>query len=229
MEVQTKVNLIRLRALRAGLRVLVAFGLGSGVMGLFLHGVSYQAKGKAVKRFTMAVSKRLSTVEEFYRMYYLPAMFTEEDLHRNMFWLQVALKVPFSVPIQALVVPETEEQYQKYQVLMKMHLHYLLTKNAIFLAARYDKHKPVFHDKPFKKEILESLSYARYNYEVAQAYWKEVMRHHARASRMKGVRVRLDFLNDLGYRIRAGDLNYHRVAARRLGLLQKKVKFYEKL
>ena len=195
---------------------------------IFLLGILNAKDPSEVRRFSEPVSKRLSTVEEFYRMYYLPSSATEDDLHRNMFWLQIALRMPFSVPIQALVVPETKAQYDKYQVLMRMHLYFLLTKTALYLAARFDKHRPVFHDKPFKKEILGSLDYARYHYEGARSYWKEVMKHYTAARKMK-VRVPLDFLNNMVYRIHTGDLNYNRVAERRLRSLEKKIEFYKKL
>lgn len=178
--------------------------------------------------FGVLLAKKLSTLEEFYRMYYLPSMATEDDYFRNQFWLQIALKSPFAIPMHALVVPKSEAQYRKYKHLMRMHLNYLLTKNAIYLAARFDKHRLVFHDKPVKEEILRSLGYARYHYEVAGLYWQEALKHYAAARRLRR-RVPLEFLNQMVFRIHKKELDYDRVIRRKLKQLRKKIEFYENL
>ncbi len=179
---------------------------------------------------SVGFSRKLAYVEEFYRLYYLPSYYSEDDLQRNVFWLQVALKAPFSPPIQALWVAQTKKQYEKYCVLMKMHIHYLMVKNLVYTAARFDKHELAFHDKPFKKEILESLAVARYYYQFGLVYWEQVLVFQKEASEMGlKTRVNLDFLNDLAFRVRTRELDYKRIITRKILELEKKVVFYENL
>ena len=179
---------------------------------------------------SVGFSRKLAYVEEFYRLYYLPLSYNEDDLHRNVFWLQIALKAPFSPPIQALWIAKTKKQYEKYCVLMKMHIHYLMVKNLVYMAARFDKHQLAFHDKPFKKEILESLAVARYYYQFGLVYWGQVIEFQ-KESREVGLKIRvdLDFLNDLAFRVRTRELDYKRIITRKILELEKKITFYEDL
>lgn len=111
-----------------------------------------------------------------------------------------------------------------------MHLNYLITKSYVQAAARFDKHQPVFHDKFLKKEILNSLKFAKYHYEMANIYWEQtlVLKKEARKIVSKK-RVDLDFLNDLVFRINTKDLDYTRIVRRKLRLLKKKNAFYNNL
>ena len=176
-----------------------------------------------------AQARRLLYLEEFYRLYYLPSLYTEENTLRNIFWLDVAIKMPFAPPIQALVVCDTEQQYEKYRHLMKMHLYYLMTKNALYTAARFDKHTIRFSDAPYKKEILESLKYADFFYKQALVYWKQAFSYQEKVQKLKWHTVELDFLNDLAYRINKGDLDYQRIIQRHLNQLNEKIAHYQSL
>ncbi|MBL8993188.1 MAG: hypothetical protein JNM63_07595, partial [Spirochaetia bacterium] len=167
----------------------------------------------------------LHYLEEFYRMYYLPNIYDKNDLNRNLYWLQFALKVPFAPPIQALVVPRTEEGYEKYKLLLKMHINYLMTQNSVFLGAEYDKHEPVFFNKEYKKEILESLEWARYYYQCSKNYWDVVLDYKKQIEKYRRTRVDMDFTEDLLVRIDSGDLDYKRVADRHLAKIEKTIQF----
>ncbi len=109
------------------------------------------------------------------------------------------------------------------------HINYLMTKNSVFLGARFDKHEPRFYNKPFKKEILESLEWARYYYETAINYWDIVIEYKEITEEYKDVDVDIKFVNDLLYKIEVGDVDYYRVVNRKLDQIKEKIKFYENM
>lgn len=172
---------------------------------------------------------KLRYKEEFYRLYYLPHYSSQTDYNRNIFWLQIAMSAAFAPPIQALAICETEEEYQKYQILLKMHLNYLIAKNHVFIAARYDKHKPLWFNRRYKKDILKSLDIAEYHYLCAQNYWEEVLRYKQEAETIKKTRIKIDFLEDMIYKIDTDDVNYRRVTDRQLNKLKKTRSFFDSL
>ena len=174
--------------------------------------------------------RKLRYLEEFYRMYYLPSQFESNDLQRNIFWLQIALKAPFAPPLYALVISEKETEYKKYQKLLQMHINYLLTKNLVYLAARFDKHKPVFFNKPYAKDIVRSLAIAKFFYEGATFYWKKVTFHYQDLTELKEfktVKTKLNFAEHLIYRIYVKDLDYQRIIDRKLTKLTKTYEYFK--
>lgn len=173
-------------------------------------------------------SRPLAYLEEFYRLYYLPQLFDNDNLNQNLHWLQTALKAPFAPPIQALVICKTPAEYERYQQLLRMHIHYLMTQNCVLLAARYDKHEPVFFNKEYSKEILESLEYARYHYECARNYWAVVLDFKRDLSKARFARVPdMEFSEDLLVRIDSGELDYRRVIDRQLAKLEKTKAYFQ--
>ncbi len=170
-------------------------------------------------------STKFRYVEDFYSLYYIPQKMENDDLNRNIFWLKWALAAPFAPPIFALTPPENEKTYEKYKKLMRMHLHYLITKNLVFLAARFDKHKPVFYNKPYREDILKSLKIAEYLYREADKEWKKVMLYYKELRKVK-VRTKLNFLEETLYRIRIKELDYQRVIQRKLKKLAKTEKYF---
>lgn len=174
-----------------------------------------------------ASSVPFSTLEEFYRIYYLPQLYDQHDLNRNLYYLQFALKMPFATPIQALSVQKTPEQYTRYQKLLTFHIHYLMTQTCVFLAARYDKHEPVFFNKEFSKEISQSLEWARYYYECADRYWSAALDLKKELDRSKRLRVNdMEFSENLLARIDDGEVDYKRVISRQLAKLEKTKEYF---
>ncbi len=165
-------------------------------------------------------STKFRYVEDFYSLYYLPNKMENQDLNRNIFWLRWALAAPFAPPLFALKPPKNEQAYEKYKKLMRMHLHYLVTKNFVFLAARFDKHRPVFYNLPYKEDILKSLNIAEYLYQEAQKEWQKVLPYYQELRRVR-VRTELNFLEDSLYRIYTKELDYDRVIKRKLKKLSK--------
>lgn len=170
-------------------------------------------------------------LEEFYNLYYLPNKFENQDLTRNIYWLQFATNRPFAPPIFALIPHQEEIAYQKYQLLLKMNIHYLIIKNTVFLAARFDKHKPVFFNRPYKEDILKSLKIAEYLYSKALKEWENVLFYHKKISddpKFKGVRSKLSFLDDMIYRIEVKELDYQRVIERKLDKIKQTEIYFSK-
>lgn len=164
-------------------------------------------------------ARKLYYLEEFYGLYALPHKFDNQDLARNIHWLQIATNRPFAPPIHGIVVEDSEIKYRKYQQLLIMHIHYLLTKNFVYLAARFDKHKPIFYNKPYRKDILSSLKIAEYLYNEALREWANVIRYYYKITddpELKKIKTQLTFPEDMIYRINTGELDYERVINRRL-------------
>lgn len=164
--------------------------------------------------------RKLLYKEEFYRIYYLPQTYANDDLTRTIYWLQWAVAAPFAPPIQALKPHEKEEDYQKYQALLKMHIHYLLTKNTAYLAARFDKHKPVFFNKPYKKDILRSLDIAEYLYDQADIYWEKTLKQWEKVRKMKG-ESNLSFLEQFVEKVRLKEIDWTSTLKRKKENLKK--------
>jgi hypothetical protein len=170
--------------------------------------------------FSHIFARKLKYKEEFYRLHYLPQMYNNNDLGRNLFWLEIADYAAFSPPIQALVVTKTEKQYKKYKLLLKMHIAYLKARNKLFFAARYDKHEPVFFNKPYSDLILDSLTYAKYYYESAADDWEKVIEYIEKLAKYDKEYVELGFIEDIRYRVTTGDLDLNRVINRKLKKLE---------
>lgn len=171
------------------------------------------------------LSRRLIYKEEFYRIYYLPQKYVNDDLTRAIHWLSWARVAPFAPPIQALKPHEDEQDYIKYQALINMHIDYLLTKNTAYLAARFDKHRPVYFNKPYAEDILKSLDIAEYLYDQAEIYWQRTLKQFADVRKMKG-RSELDFLEDLVEEIRLKEVDLGGTVARKKANLEKTRKYF---
>ena len=172
---------------------------------------------------------KLRYKEEFYRLYYLPQYSSQTDYNRNIYWLQMAMKIQFAPPIQALTICKTKKQYEKYRLLLKMHLNYLMAKNHVYIAARYDKHEPVWFNQPYKEDILKSLDIAEYHYQCAENYWNEMLKYKEAAEIIKKTRIELDFLEDMIHKVNVEDVNYKRVVDRKLNKLKKTRLFFNSM
>ncbi len=174
-----------------------------------------------------AEARKLRYKEEFYNLYYLPQKYTTEDLARNLYWLQYARKAEFAPPIQALFVQEKADAYQKYKRLLNMHIGYLLSKNWVFSAARFDKHRPVFFNLDYSKDILESLKIAEGLYEIALAEWEYTVSQYE-AAQSFGTRTQgLEFLEQELYKIYTREIDYERVINRQLKKLRASRAYFE--
>jgi hypothetical protein len=160
-------------------------------------------------------------VEDFYLLYGMKLYYDENSLRENIRKLSLALSTKFRHPSQAIVKIETEAEYQKYQNLMLMHINYLLMRDTMKIAARYDKQKIYFYNLDFAKAIDESLDIADSLYAEALPYWKEVKKYAEKASQYK-ITTELSFMESERYSIIHGDTNFEKTIAEDRAKIQKK-------
>ena len=172
------------------------------------------------------VARPLTTLEDFYRLYYLPQTPKNEDLLGNLYWMQRAAQAPFASPIEALTVPTTPGQYERYRVLIRLHLNYLMAETCFQLAARFDKHDPRFFNRPYSNEILKSLEIARFYYESGRNYWNELLTLRQKLDAGPQERTELTFAEEIPGRIDDGQLDLNRVFERQTAKLERTRQFF---
>ena len=183
--------------------------------------------------FCFLSGRPLFYLEEFYSLYYLPHHYQNNDIKRNLVWLEVALKSPFAPPLQALFIPKSEEQYEYYQIILTMHLNYLMAKNYIYLANRFQKHEPVFFNRPYTEENTNSIQISRRLYENALYYWDKTLlyynkaKDYQRSESFANYITSLSFIENIIYRIDQDELNYKRVIDRQLNKLSQTESFFK--
>ena len=173
--------------------------------------------------------RKLKFKEEFYRLYYLPSYANKYDYARNIFWLEIAIKAPWAPPIQALIISEDERSYQKYQLMLYFHLNYLMARNTMYWASRYDKHEPVWFNKTYKEDILKSLEIAKYHYNNSLYYWQEMLNYKEQIQQIHDRHLNLEFINNVIFKIDQNDINFERVINRQLKHIEKTKNFLGRL
>lgn len=151
-------------------------------------------------------------VEDFYLLYGMKLYYDENSLRENIRNLSMALSTKFRHPSQALVKVETPDEYEKYKNLILMHINYLLMRDTMKIAARYDKRKVLFFNMDFAKEIDASLDIADSLYAEALPYWKEVRQFADKASQYK-ITTELSVLESERYAVIRGETDFAKIIA----------------
>ena len=146
-------------------------------------------------------------IEQIYKLYETNLHGTHTEHKRNIFWLENCLKLPNIHPSQAIVVTNTWEEYVKYKILLRFHIHYLLTKEYVDWGWEYDKRDVTFYNIEWAKDIKESFEIARSRYEIARHYWAETKKWSALAY-SKPVHIGWEQIEDLNYEIENGEYDY---------------------
>lgn len=118
---------------------------------------------------------RIFYAEQWYELYHSHLAYTVEDEFENIYYLEEALKSPFSNPLYAMTKIEDKTQWEAYRYLFKMHVNLTIIRTYIRMADRYDKKKAYFYNQPWKEENLRSLEFAEKYYNLALKYWDEVL------------------------------------------------------
>ena len=164
-------------------------------------------------------------IEQIYGLY-------ESNLHndatghrRNIVWLENSLKLPNIHPSQALVITKTWEEYVKYKILLRFHIHYLLTKEYVDWGWLYDKRDVVFYNMEWAEDIKESFAIAKSLYERAKYYWDETKKW-SNLAYSKPLHIGWEQIEDLNYEIENNefDYNYDEIITARLKGLDDKIK-----
>jgi hypothetical protein len=160
-------------------------------------------------------------VEDFYLLYGLTLYYDENSLRENIRKLQLALLTKFRHPSQAIVKIENENEYEKYKNLMLMRINYLLMRDTMKIAARYDKQKIYFYNLDYAKCIDESLDTADSLYAEALPFWKETKIYAEKASQYK-ITTELSSMESDRYSIIHGETDFAKIIGDHRAKIRKK-------
>lgn len=133
--------------------------------------------------------------EDFYQLYNKRLYYNEDNVRVNIYYLSRAIRAPFRHASKALCLLKTEDEAKKYRSLLIMHFYIKIMQNYLTLGTMYDKKNIYFFNRPFKKDLLKSLKYARFYYGKAKEYWKYVLRFADKANKINS-RIDIDSLED---------------------------------
>ncbi|OHD26432.1 MAG: hypothetical protein A2086_08170 [Spirochaetes bacterium GWD1_27_9] len=170
-------------------------------------------------------STKMIFIEQIYSLYESNLYGTHTEHKRNIVWLEESLKLPNIHPSQAIVITKTWEEYVKYKLLLRFHIHYLLTKEYVDWGWQFDKQDVVFYNMEWADELKKSFEIAKSRYLVAKHYWEETKKWSKLAYQQK-VRVDWEQIEDLNYEIENNlyDYDYDLVIDMRLKSLEEKLK-----
>ena len=163
-------------------------------------------------------------IEQVYSLYETNLHTRHAEHKRNIFWLENSLKLPNIHPSQAIVITKTWEEYVKYKILLRFHIHYLLTKEYVDWVWEYDKRDVVFYNIEWAEDLKKSFEIAKSRYEIAKYYWEETKKW-SKLAYQQNVYVEWDQIENLNYKIENNeyDYDYGMVIDMRLEGLNKKL------
>ncbi|HNZ26383.1 MAG TPA: hypothetical protein PLG34_02150 [Spirochaetota bacterium] len=181
--------------------------------------------------FNLCISSkptRMIFIEQIYRLYESNLHTTHTDHKRNIFWLENCLSLPNIHPSQAIVVTKDWEEYVKYKLLLRFHIHYLLTKEYVDWGWEYDKRDIAFYNIEWAKEIKNSFEIAKSRYLIARRYWEETKKWSNLAYGKK-LHIGWEQIEDLNYEIENNlfDYDYDTIIDMRLKDLERKIKIVD--
>jgi hypothetical protein len=163
--------------------------------------------------------------EQYYKLFHIHYNQYPGDTMENIYWLERALKAPFTNALYAFSPITTKEQYEKYGYLFMMHLNLKLVEQHLYLANKWNKRHAYFYNAPWKEENLKSLETAETCFRTALYYWKDAENwaNKAREARFRFMRLaKIDFWEDEAYRIvEEKTLDYGKTIDRELASLYK--------
>ena len=172
--------------------------------------------------FTRPVyARRLYYAEEFY-LYVMNLYYTNAPLERNIRFMQWALDAPFDNPVKSLALIKTEEDYERYKSLFKMHVCLLIIDSYMQLGRRFDKENVYFFNLWYAERLKKSFVLAQYHYRVGLNYWEEVKKHADASAEIPG-RISIDEWEDELYLIQEGKLDYKAIIQSRLAELSRRI------
>ncbi len=163
-------------------------------------------------KFSDWIPKRLHKwnpkhVEDFFLLYSLKQLYDEQNLLRNIYFLQVALKRKFRHPRNALILVKTKEEYHKYRLLIFMHIYLKIMRSYLKLGAQFDKRHLYFYNLDFASELDKSFKIAEFYYKKAIPYWKKAKNLAKKASKYS-FELDLDTLESIRYDIIRKEINF---------------------
>ncbi len=186
----------------------------------------YYDQSEMYTKFSDWIPKRLHQwhpqhVEDFFLLYSLNQIYGEQDLLRNIYFLEIALQKRFRHPSQALAKIETPEEYHKYRLMIFMHINLKIMRSYLRLGSLYDKRHLYFYNLDFADELKESFAVAEVYYKKSIPYWLKAVEYAEEASEYN---FELDMgpLESIRYEIMTGDIDFSEYTANHLEKLKEK-------
>jgi hypothetical protein len=157
--------------------------------------------------------------EQFYKLFHLHFYQYPDDTMENIAYLEQALKADFCNPLYALAKITTEQEYERYKTLFKMHINLRLVEQYLILGSKYDKFEVYFYNKngPWRQDICQSLKTAEQAYNAALYYWEQARAWSARAWPLRiSFLEEIQFWADENFRIETRDLDYDAIIRKQL-------------
>lgn len=181
-----------------------------------------------ITTFLHAKPTKMIFIEQIYKLY-------ESNLHsphtnhkRNIVWLENSLKLPNIHPSMAIIITNTWEEYVKYKILLRFHIHFLLTKEYVAWGWEFDKRNVTFYNIEWAEELKKSFEIAKLKYETALHYWHETKKWSAFAYE-KPTHIGWEKIEDLNWQIENDefDYDYEKIISMRLAGIEKKMQLID--
>lgn len=178
--------------------------------------------------YILSKPTKMIFIEQIYRLYESNLHMTHTDHKRNIFWLENSLKLPNIHPSQAIVITKTWPEYVKYKLLLRFHIHFLLTKEYVEWGWEYDKRDVVFYNMEWAEDLKKSFEIARSRYLIAKYYWEETKKW-SKLAYSKNLEIGWGQIEDLNWEIENNkfDYDYDEVIETRLKGIDDKLKKIE--
>ncbi|MBN2546798.1 MAG: hypothetical protein JXB50_13445 [Spirochaetes bacterium] len=181
-----------------------------------------------IDSYVFSKPTKMIFIEQIYKLYESNLYMDQTDHKRNIFWLENSLKLPNIHPSLALVITKTWEEYVKYKILLRFHIHFLLTKEYVDWGWEYDKRDVVFYNMEWADDLKKSFELAKSRYEAARFYWNETKKW-SNLAYGKNISIGWDAIENLNSQIenKKFDYDYDEIIDIRLQSIEEKLKKIE--
>ena len=186
----------------------------------------YYDNSEMYTKFSDWIPKRLHRwhpkhVEDFFLLYSLKQIYGEQELLRNIYFLETALRRRFRHPRNALIPIRTKEEYHKYRLLLFMHLNLKIMRSYLRLGSLFDKRHLYFYNLDFADELKASFQTAEFYYRKAIPYWQKA-REYSNQGAKYTFELDLATLESISNDIQIKEMNFDRYIQRHLLNLRQK-------
>lgn len=118
------------------------------------------------------VPKRLDTKEDLIKLdsRTLNQNERQDAIARNIYFLELALVMPFDHPIKALIRVTDENLYQKYQHAVTAHINQRLADEYVQYGRLFYKENIYFYNDDFFEDYLDGFDIAEFYFKSALTY-----------------------------------------------------------
>lgn len=134
--------------------------------------------------------------EDFYQLYAQRNYYGEDEINLNIVFMQGALKSPFRLEHKALIPIHYPREHEKYRYLIRMHLNFRIMKDYLYLGRLYDMPELYYWHRRETKQLIRSMKFAKYYYQMSRNYWEEVKKWAVEAYAINDYFIDLDHLED---------------------------------